>query len=75
MSLKVYIHVKHLPDYPEKTSKIQIPKTWSTKTVRDVINLFAKGYNDKNVETQIDVDNVHFALEDGSKIYSDDVVR
>ena len=45
MSLKVYIHLQESGlGFSEKTSKIQVPKSWSTKTVKDLIQLFLKSY-------------------------------
>lgn len=74
MSLKVYIHWE-ASGYPEKTSKLAIPKSWSTKTVADVMGLFTKAYNEKNADTLIDVEAVHLKTEGGEKIYSNDVVE
>jgi hypothetical protein len=74
MSIKIYLHVEE-KGYAEKTSKIQVPKSWLTRPVGDVIGLFLKPYNEKNVETVFDLDNVHLAKSDGSKIYSNDVVE
>eukprot|EP01038_Epipyxis_sp_PR26KG_P015179 gene15179-20446_t len=71
-SLKIYIHFEE-SGYPEKTSKIQIPKSWNSKEVKDVIGLFTTAYNAKNPSQVIDLDNVHLVL-DGNKIYSNDVV-
>lgn len=72
-SLKIYIHVE-LDGYPEKTSKIQVPKSWASKTVKDVIALFVKAYNDKNSSTPIDIDQAHFETSECIKIYSNDTV-
>ena len=73
MALKLYIHWEQT-GYPEKTSKIQIPKSWLQKTVKDVIGLFAMPYNNHNKETPIEIDNVHFQTIDGVKIYSNDLI-
>ena len=75
MSIKIYIHLKEA-GFPEKTTKIQVPGKWvTTKVVKDVIGLFSKAYNDKNPDTQLDLDNIHFETDDGRKIYSDEAVR
>lgn len=74
MSLKVYIHLE-IPGYPEKTSKIPLPKSWvDAKQVHDVIVLFLKSYNDKNAEKSIDVEEAHLTTKDGLKIFSSDVI-
>ena len=45
MSLKVYIHLQESGlGFADKTSKIQVPKSWSSKTVKDLIQLFLKSY-------------------------------
>ena len=45
MSLKVYIHLQESGlGFTDKTSKIQVPKSWSSKTVKDLIQLFLKSY-------------------------------
>lgn len=72
MSVKVYIHLEE-PGFAEKTSKIQVPKSWSEKTVKDVIGLFVNAYNAKS-ENKVDLEAVHFAKSDGTKLYSDDTV-
>ena len=72
MSLTVYIHVK--TDVEDKKSKIVIPKSWTnSKTVLDVIGLFAKSYNVKNPDNLIDIDQVHLETVDDEKIYSNKV--
>lgn len=73
MALKLYIHFEEA-GFPEKTSKIQIPKSWLAKTVKEVIGLFAMPYNNHNQDTPIEVDNVHLETTEGAKIYSNDVV-
>ena len=78
MSIKVYIHLKDVTGYPDKTSKLAIPKAWVTsKTVADVMGLFTKAYNDKAAETeQLDVAALHLEEEGGgTKLYSNDVVE
>lgn len=71
---KVYIIID-LEGFPEKKSKIQVPKSWMSKTVKDVVGLFTKAYNDKNPDTQIDLDNVHVQTEEKAKVYMDEIVR
>lgn len=61
-------------EWPQQTSKIQVPKSWQEKTVRDVIGLFVTAYNKKSVDRQIDLDEVHFANSEGGKLYSNDIV-
>ena len=73
MALKLYIHWEQ-PGFPEKTSKIQIPKSWSAKTVKEVIGLFAMPYNNHNKDTPIEIDTVHLETTEGVKIYSNDIV-
>ena len=74
MSVKVYIHFE-VSGFPEKTSKIAIPKSWTTKTVQDVMGLFTKAYNEKHPGTLIDVEAMHLEAEGGTKIYSNDIVE
>jgi hypothetical protein len=74
MALNLKIHLDEA-GYPSQTSKIKVPKSWSTKEVKDVIGLFAGAYNKKNPENIIDIEGVHFALEDGTKFYSNDTVE
>jgi hypothetical protein len=71
--LKLYIHWE-VSGFPEKTSKIQIPKSWLLKPVKEVIGLFATPYNNHNKDTLIDVEDVHFETAEGVKIYSNDIV-
>lgn len=68
-SLKVYIHLE-LEGFPEQTSKIQIPKSWLGKDVKDIINLFLPAYVKKNPDHVLELDHVHLATNDGTKIYS-----
>ncbi len=68
-SLKVYIHLE-LDGFPQQTSKIQIPKTWLGKDVRDIINLFLPAYVKKYPEHILELECVHLATNDGTKIYS-----
>ena len=88
MSIKVYLHLE-LDGYPEKTSKLSIPKGWVTKgekTVADVIELFLEGYNKVLVDTEgngslkgpLKADEVHLATttdSSGVKVYSDAVIQ
>ena len=88
MSIKVYLHLE-LDGYPEKTSKLTIPKGWVTKgekTVADVIDLFLEGYNKALIEGEgngsmkspLKVDEVHLATttdSSGIKVYSDAVIQ
>lgn len=74
MSLKIYIHLE-LEGFTSQTSKIQVPKSWSSKPVKDVIGLFLSAYNKKNPEQTLDLENVHFATEEGRKMYSDETVE
>lgn len=70
MSIKIYLHYEPLGQ-PDKVSKISVPKSWTTsKTVADVIELFAKGYNTKNPDTAIVTASVHLENSDREKIYS-----
>jgi len=73
MALKLYIHWEQA-GFPEKTSKIQIPKSWLQKSVKEVIGLFAMPYNNHNKDTPIEVDQVHLENADGDKIFSNDIV-
>lgn len=72
MSVKVYLHYEgSVSGAPEKTSKISIPKSWvETKTVADVIELFAKGYNDKNPEHRIVTAEMHLEDSERQSIFS-----
>jgi hypothetical protein len=67
MSVKVYIHLEDSGfGFPEKTSKIQVPKSWSSKSVKEVIQLFLKSYESSNpglLETNgWDIDSIHLSL-------------
>jgi len=74
MSVKVYIHYE-VDGAPEKTSKLSVPKSWVTsKTVADVINLFAEAYNKTNPNHAIIVDDVHLETSEAMRIYSDDKI-
>jgi hypothetical protein len=73
MALKLYIHWEQA-GFPEKTSKIQIPKSWLQKPVKEVIGLFAMPYNNHNKDTPIEVDQVHLETTEGVKIFSNDIV-
>jgi hypothetical protein len=42
--------------------------------VKDVIQLFLKPFNEKNLEHQISIDEIHLQTEDGNKIFSNDIV-
>lgn len=74
MSTKVYLHVE-IDGFLEKTSKIQIPKTWSQRTVSDVMGLFLKPYNEKCGDKKLLLSETHLETNDGSKIYSNDLVE
>ena len=74
MSVKVYIHFEE-DGYPNKTSKIQLPKSWSSKLVSDVINLFVKQYNKQNPDNELDEAVLHFELKEGNKLYSNATVE
>jgi hypothetical protein len=78
MALKVYIHLE-LPGYPEKTSKLTIPKTWvASKTIGDIVKLFLEGYNSVNLGSDpLSHENFHLetAITDGIKFYSDSPLR
>lgn len=73
MALKLKIHMK-LDGFQEKISKIEVPKSWLGKSVKDIIALFAKGYNAKFADTPIDVENVHLQSEEGVDVFSDALV-
>lgn len=72
-SQKIYIHME-ADGWPQQTSKIQVPKTWQEKTVKDVIGLFVGAYNKKNPENLLDLEGVHLVNSEGGKLYSNDVV-
>ena len=44
-------------EWPQQTSKIQVPKSWQEKTVRDVIGLFVTAYNKKHNDEDEDQNN------------------
>jgi hypothetical protein len=72
MSIKVYLHYQPASGGDKKTSKIQIPKSWvDTKTVADVIELYAKGYNSKSPEDPIVTPEFHMEDSDHNELYSD----
>ena len=62
--------------YPEKKSKMAVPKTWLQRPVSDVIGLFVKAYNEKNAEQPaLVVEELHLvSVESKEKIYSDALV-
>ena len=74
MSIKVYVNVE-LKGFAAQKSKLPLPKAWvGTKLVSDVIALFVKSYNAKQVDTPLDADNTHLELKDGTKIYSNQAI-
>lgn len=73
MSIKVYVHYKE-DSHPEKTSKLSIPGSWSSRPVSDVIGLFLKPYNDKNPDHFLEVSQVHLETVTGTSIYSNATV-
>ena len=64
---KVYIHLQESGvGFTEKTSKIQVPKSWGTKSVKDLIQIFLKSY-ESSFPGQLsaqgwDIDSLHFEL-------------
>jgi hypothetical protein len=72
-SQKIYIHME-ANGWPQQTSKIQVPKTWQEKTVKDVIGLFVGAYNKKNPENLLDLEEIHLTNTEGGKLYSNEVV-
>jgi len=63
--------------YPEKKSKLAVPKTWSQRPVSDVIELFVKAYNEKNADSQpplVTAELYIWSVDGEEKIYSDGVV-
>jgi hypothetical protein len=73
MSIKIYLHFEE-SGFPEKTSKIVVPKSWTTtKTIEDIIDLFAKSHNPKNPDHQIIAAESHLENSEGLKIYSNAV--
>lgn len=71
---KYYLHFEE-NDYPQKTSKLQIPKSWLTKEVKYVIELFTKAYNNANPDKMIELDHIHLETTDGIKICSNEIVN
>ena len=70
MSLKITIRYEKT----EKVSKIQVPKSWASKTVGDVANLYVKAWNAKNEDQQLVTEEMHLCDEHGTDVYSDDIV-
>lgn len=70
MSLKITIRYEKT----DKVSKIQVPKSWGTKTVGDVANLYVKSWNAKNEDQQLVTEEMHLEDEHGEKVYSDAIV-
>ena len=71
MSIKVLIKFDgNLLGALEKSSKLAIPKSWSTKTVGDVVGLFTKAYNVKS-EIKLVKEDMHLVDEGGQKLHSD----
>ena len=64
------------PAYPEKKSKMAVPKSWLQRPVADVIELFVKSYNDKNPDSPpLQTEQLHLqGAGDGAKIFSDSIV-
>lgn len=71
MSLKITIRWEGT----DKMSKIQVPKSWATKTVGDVANLYVKSWNAKNEDKQLVTEEMHLEDEHGQKVYSDAIVN
>ena len=76
MASKYYLHFE-VSGYPEKTSKLQVPKSWLDKPVRSVMELFTKAYNTNNPDLPmaLDLDQMHLETTDGDKIYSNAIVK
>jgi hypothetical protein len=73
MSITVYLHYE-VPGKEEKTTKIVIPKGWTTtKNVSDIIELFAKSYNTKNPDTAIVTSEYHLETNENEKIHSNGI--
>lgn len=70
---KIYLHFKEA-SFPEKTLKIGIPASWSTKNISDVIALFVKSYNKEFPEKTLECENLHLVNEQDAKLYSNDTV-
>ena len=58
----------------DKASKIQVPKSWATKKVADVANLYVKAWNSKNEDDQLVTAEMHLEDEHGNAVFSDEVV-
>jgi len=76
MASKYYLHFE-VTGYPEKTSKLQVPKSWLDKPVRNVIELFTKAYNtsNPNLVAALELDQMHLETSEGEKIYSNAIVK
>lgn len=77
MSLKVVLHYEAAEgEAPSKTSKLTLPAKWgSSKTVEDVIGLFADAYNKANPDYAIDKQVVHLVTKSHERIYSNDIIE
>lgn len=72
----MYIHLE-LSGYPEKTSKLTVPKGWvQKKPVLEVVKLFLETYNSKNPDFVLEPDETHLetTVEHGVKIHSDAII-
>lgn len=74
MSIKVYIIVDETEGLSPHSSKIQIPKSWTSKHVKDIINLFLTSYQKKFPEPALELDQLHLETTEGEKIYSNEIV-
>ncbi len=70
MSLKITIRYEKT----DKVSKIQVPKSWASKRVGDVANLYVKAWNTKNDDDQLVTADMHLVDEHGNAVFSDEVV-
>lgn len=70
--MKLYLHIENGEE--KKTTKLTVPKSWYSKTVQSVLELYCESYNKKNVDSPLDQLSVHLGTSDGGDIYSDSVI-
>lgn len=71
--MKLYLHYE--PSGEEKTTtKLTVPKSWYSKPVSAVVQLFCEQYNKKHPETPLVELEVHLKDSEGNGILSDSAI-
>jgi hypothetical protein len=71
--MKLYIHYEITGD-DKTTTKLTVPKSWYSKAVFSVIQLFCDSYNKKHMDAPLVDTQVHIETKENEKIYSDGII-